>query len=115
MWGKVSFWSLALLVFLLSACAEPLGAVWDSTQLDPGCAHFPPTARAERTLAEHEREVRALEAVHPGHIWVELDRVTCPGRAQVIIYCEMGRDRKRVETFIGGDTFLGIPYRMVNP
>ena len=103
-----------LLALLLTGCSQSVDILWDSTKLDPQCATFPPAAGAERALAEQEEAVRAIENVHPGYIWVDLDTVTCPGRAQVVISYDTEANRARIERLIGGDTLFGIPYRMVN-
>ena len=106
--------AVILALLLVGACADPFSMLWDSSQLDPECGRLPSAAEAARTLAQHEADIKAIENIYPGYIWVDLDTVTCPGRGQVIITYDTEANRKRIEELIGADTFLGLPYRFVN-
>ncbi len=58
--------------------------------------------------------VRAIEAVNPGRVGVDVDASTCPGRADLLIWYASHADRLAIERLIGSDTFFGIPYRLEN-
>jgi hypothetical protein len=47
-------------------------------------------------------------------VGLDVDELTCPGRADVVFWYATHRDRLRIESLIGGDRFFGIPYRLQN-
>jgi hypothetical protein len=78
------------------------------------CERLPTSAEVSRVLVEHQDTVEAIEGVHPGFIFVELDDWSCPGRADIVISYASHQDRLAIEKIIGGDTFFGVPYRLRN-
>jgi hypothetical protein len=78
------------------------------------CDRLPTSAEVHRVLEEHQDAVEAIEEVHPGFVWVEVDDSTCPGRADIVIYYPSHQDRLAIEKIIGGNTFFGVPYRLRN-
>jgi hypothetical protein len=104
-------------VFL--ARGHVLGGLYNDLVLDNRdhflpCDRLPASAEVSRVLEEHQDTVEAIEEVHPGFVWVEVDDSTCPGRADIVIYYPSHQDRLAIEKIIGGNTFFGVPYRLRN-
>jgi hypothetical protein len=78
------------------------------------CEKLPTSAEVNRILDEQEDVLEAMKDVNPGHIFVEVDEWTCPGRADIIISYATHQDRLAIEKIIGGGTFFGVPYRLRN-
>jgi hypothetical protein len=78
------------------------------------CEKLPTSAEVNRILDEQEDVLEAIKDVNPGHIFVEVDEWTCPGRADIIISYATHQDRLAIEKIIGGETFFGVPYRLRN-
>jgi hypothetical protein len=78
------------------------------------CERLPTSAEVHRILEEHWDTVEAIKEVHPGHVFVEIDDWSCPGRADIEISYASHQDRLAIEKIIGGDTFFGVPYRLRN-
>jgi len=78
------------------------------------CEKLPTSAEVHRVVEEHQDTVEAIEEVHPGFVWVEVDDSICPGKADIVIYYPSHQDRLAIEEIIGGDTFFGVPYRLRN-
>jgi len=78
------------------------------------CEKLPTETEVNRVLREHQEIIRAIEQVNPGLVGVEIDSVTCPGKADLIIWYASHQDRIEIKRIIGEDTFFGVPYRMEN-
>ena len=78
------------------------------------CEKLPTSAEVNRILDEHEAVLEATKDVTPGHVFVEIDDHTCPGRADIIISYATHGDRLAIEEILSGHTFLGVPCRLRN-
>ena len=78
------------------------------------CEKLPTAEEVHRILEEHQDTLDAIQDAHPGHVFVEIDESSCPGRADIVISCASHQDRLAIEKIIGGDTFFGVPYRLRN-
>jgi hypothetical protein len=78
------------------------------------CDELPTEGEALAVVREHQAVIRAIEAVNPGFVGVEIDTSTCPGRADLLFWYGTHQDRLDIKAIIDGDTFFGIPYRMNN-
>jgi hypothetical protein len=78
------------------------------------CDELPTEAEVRSTVQEHQDTIQAIEAVNPGHVGVEIDAYTCPGKADLLIWYATHQNRLAIKDIIDGDTFFGIPYRMNN-
>lgn len=78
------------------------------------CHQLPTPEEVERVVAEHQDVIRQIEAVNPGQVGVEIDTITCPGHADLLIWYASHSDRLAIKAIIGADTFFGIPYRLQN-
>ena len=78
------------------------------------CEELPSAAEVDRIVKEHEGVVGAIEDVNPGHIFVEVDYSSCPGRADVIISYATHQDRLAIEEILSGHSFSEVPCRFRN-
>lgn len=78
------------------------------------CHQLPTPEEVERVVAEHQDVIQQIEAVNPGQVGVEIDTITCPGHADLLIWYASRTDRLAIKAIIGTDTFFGIPYRLQN-
>lgn len=73
------------------------------------CEQLPTAGHVRRVIDEHQAEWRQVQQ-HSD--WVEVDTERCPGKADLAIYYPTEPDKARIKQVIG-DSFFGIPYRMV--
>jgi len=78
------------------------------------CEKLPGAGQVEQVLHEHAGVLEAIAAVHPGHAGVDVDTMSCPGKADLVIWYGSHRDRLEIERILGGETFYGVPYRLNN-
>lgn len=78
------------------------------------CEELPAAEDVRAVVTAHQDMVEQIEAVDPGHVFVEIDEASCPGRADIRIGFP-GRDqRQAIEAILNSDTFFGVPYRLIN-
>lgn len=79
------------------------------------CRQLPTYAEAQRVVEAHQEVIDRIEKAGGG---VRLESHTCPGeteaRADILIWYPSHRDRVAIEGIINGETFFGIPYRLLN-
>lgn len=78
------------------------------------CDSLPTEIDVVRVAQEHHDVIESIENVNPGLVGVEIDSITCPGKADLLIWYASHENRLEIERIIGGDTFFGIPYRLNN-
>lgn len=88
--------------------------VYDNRNHYLPCEQLPTLSEVEDVVKEHEDVIRQIEQVSPGNVGIEVDTVTCPGKADILIWYGSHEDRTTIEGIIGEDTFFGIPYRLQN-
>ena len=117
----LSLWVIGLL--LIGAIAEwqfkVLQRAYDHFILDNrnhylSCNELPPKLEVERIVEGHRDVIRQIEQVAPGSTGVEIDTLTCEGKADLLIWYGTHEQRIAIEAMIGEDTFFGIPYRLQN-
>jgi hypothetical protein len=57
------------------------------------CEELPPVSEVIQVVDEHQDTVREIEQVKPGFVYVEIDRDTCPGKADILIMYPTHQDR----------------------
>ena len=115
---------LLAILFSISALAVVLNIDWlrdlgndliyDSKKHHLSCDQLPTSEEVARVVLEHQETVQKIEDVNPGFVMVQIDIHTCPGRSDIVILFGAHRDRVEIEKIIDGDTFFGIPYRLIN-
>jgi len=78
------------------------------------CEQLPVPDEVKRIVQEHQDIIQQIEQVDPGQVVVEVDTMTCPGKADLVIFYATHQDRIAIKKLIGANTFFGVPYRMVN-
>ncbi len=114
----------AALLISLSALGVILNADWirevrddliyDSKNHYLSCDELPRTEEVERVVSEHQETVREIEQVNPVFVRFRIDTRTCPSQSDIVIEYASHRDRVQIEEIINGDTFFGVPYRLIN-
>jgi len=88
--------------------------VLDNRGHDLPCEALPEIGLVRDIVAEHADVVARIEAVNPGFVFVDVDELTCRGRADLIIAYASRQDRRAIEAILDADTFFGVPYRLEN-
>ena len=78
------------------------------------CEELPTKLEVEGALEQHKDIVQKIEQIAPGFIGVEIDSLSCEGKADLLIWYGTHQQRLTIEKIIDGDTFFGIPYRLQN-
>ena len=93
--------------------------VYDNFALDNrnhylSCQELPTKLEVGRILEQHRDVVQQIQEIAPGLVGVEIDSLTCQGKADLLIWYGTHQQRLAIEKIIDGDTFFGIPYRLQN-
>ena len=88
--------------------------VYDNRNHYLSCEQLPTLSQVESVVAEHQSVIHQIEQINPGLVGVEVNSITCPGKADILFWYGTHQDRVSLEGIIGGDTFFGIPYRLQN-
>ena len=75
------------------------------------CDELPSIEEVKKILSEHHDIIKKYENPSKGR-WIEIDE-RCHGKADIIIYYDTLKTRKKIKKQIG-NTFFGVPYRMFN-
>ena len=78
------------------------------------CDQWPTAAQAQQVIQQHQDVVARIKPENPGFAGVDVDEMTCPGKADIIIWYASHQNRLAIEAIIGADRFFGIPYRLQN-
>jgi hypothetical protein len=78
------------------------------------CQGLPPKIKVERIVEQHQDVIQQIGQVAPGFVGVEIDSLTCEGKADLLIWYGTHQQRVAIEEIIADDTFFGIPYRLQN-
>lgn len=101
-------------VLLLNSCTVYQGAVLGNKDHNMTCAELPTAAEVTKVVEDHQDVVQRIKDVNPGQVFFDIDKETCPSRADIVISFASHRDRLAIEKIIDGDTFFGVPYRLRN-
>ena len=79
------------------------------------CDKLSAKEEVQKVLNENTDTIKKLEELSPDtkSIMVVIDSERCQGKADIIIYYGSFQQRKEIKKIIG-DTFFGVPYRMIN-
>lgn len=107
---------VAVLFVLLgmAACNMYEDRALDNKSHNTPCVELPTVAEAQQTLDEHHESVTEILNINPGYIFVDLDTLSCPGKASLIISYPSHDNRRAIENLIEGRDFFGIPYDLRN-
>jgi hypothetical protein len=88
--------------------------VLDNSDHYLSCQDLPTKIEVERIVEQHKDVIQQILKVAPGFVGVEIDSLTCEGKADLLIWYGTHEQRIAIEKIIAGDTFFGIPYRLQN-
>lgn len=79
------------------------------------CRQLPTYSEVQRVVEAHQEVIDRIEKAGGG---VRIEGHTCPGetevRADILIWYPAHKNRVAIEGIINGETFFGIPYRLLN-
>lgn len=106
-------------IFVIEAQTKIVRRAYDNFILDNEnhylpCEKLPTETEVSKVIQEHQDMIRTIEQVNPGLVGVDMDTMTCSGKADLIIWYATHQDRVEIKRLIGEDTFFGVPYRMQN-
>ena len=78
------------------------------------CNDLPAKAEVEAVMDQHADVIQQIQQVAPGFVGIEIDSLTCEGKADLLIWYGTHQQRIAIEKIIDDDTFFGIPYRLQN-
>lgn len=111
-------WSGAALIAaasLLAACSALYNdIVLDNKDHGLSCQQLPSAASVEQAVAVHADAVEQILAVSPGHVFLDVDRETCPGRADIVISFATHGEREAIESILNDGAFFDVPVRLRN-
>lgn len=122
---RSKFLLLGVLIFLLLAVVftesqtKFIRRFYDNVIMDNKnhylqCDKLPAIADVTNVVEEHKNIIEQIEQIHPGQSGVEVDSLSCPGKADIVIWYASHEDRIKIEQLIGNETFFGIPLRLQN-
>jgi len=106
-------------IWILEAQTKFLRKAYDEIIFDNrghylSCEQLPSESDVRQVMQFHQADIQKIEQVNPGFVGVEMDTLTCPGKADILFWYGRHQDRLLIEDIIAGDTFYGVPYRMQN-
>ena len=78
------------------------------------CSKLPDEAFVNDVLAVHQDIIQEILEVDPGNTGYEVDTITCPGKADLIIWYASHRDRVAIQKILIDNSFFGVPLRLQN-
>ena len=89
--------------------------LWGSKPHRVPCDKWPTPDEVQRVIDQHAQVVSQIESVNPGIVRVNINTMSCPGKADIRIHYGSLRDRDAIKAIIGNEKyFFGVPYQMRN-
>jgi hypothetical protein len=106
-------------ILIIESQTKLFRKIYDDVILDNrnhylSCEQLPSDSEVRRVMEAHQDVIEKIDQINPGFVGVEVDTLTCSGKADIIFWYGIHQDRLLIESIIPGDTFYGIPYRLVN-
>ena len=111
--GKALAVGLSALL-ILASCSWYNDVVLDNNGHALPCDQLPTKQEVEQVLADHQDVVQRILTVNPDQVFIDVDSMTCPHQASLVISYPGHRDRVMIEEIIANDTFFGVPFRLQN-
>ena len=88
---------------------------WGSKPHRVPCDKWPTPDEVQRVVDQHSQIISQIESVNPGFTVVNINTMSCPGRADIRIWYASYSDRDAIKSIIGdGKYFFGVPYQLRN-
>jgi len=78
------------------------------------CDQLPSVSEVTSIIEKHRDTIEQIEQINPDQAGVEMDSLSCPGKADIVIWYASHADRIKIEQLIDGETFFGAPFRLQN-
>ena len=81
------------------------------------CSELPTLEQIEAIMTRNEdalEQIRAVDSAGRPSVQLEVDRSTCEGRGDLIIWYGGHAHREQIEEILGDHTFFGVPVRLRN-
>ena len=79
------------------------------------CDQWPTPDEVQRVIDRHQEVFRQIESINPGFTVLDINTLSCPGRAAIEILYATAKDREAIKLILGdGKYFFGVPYQMRN-
>ncbi len=88
--------------------------IYDNRNHYLSCEQLPTASKVMQVVEEHQDAIKEIEQVKPGFIGMDIDTLSCPGRADIVFWYGSHQDRVAIESIINDDAFFGVPYRLHN-
>lgn len=107
--------TLFLAALVSAACTTALtNALSGNREHGLTCEQLPAAAAVDQAVAEHADVAQQILAVNPGNTFFDVDRETCPGKADIVVSFATVKDRQQIEAILGDGSFFGVPVRLMN-
>ena len=88
---------------------------WGSKPHRVLCDKWPTPDEVQRIIDQNSEVVNQIESVNPGFVTVNINTLSCPGRADIRILYASYSDRDAIRPIIGDSKyFFGVPYQLRN-
>ena len=88
---------------------------WGSKPHRVPCEKWPTPDEVQRVIDQHGQVVDQIESVNPGFVRVNINTMSCRGRADIRIWYATYSDRDAIKSIIGDQKcFFGVPYELRN-
>ncbi len=78
------------------------------------CSKLPTEAFVNEVLSSHQDTVEAILEVNPGNVGIDIDTITCPGKADLIIWYASHQNRLAIQKIVANNDFYGVPVSFQN-
>ena len=88
--------------------------IYDNRNHYLSCEQLPTVPEVMQVVEEHQGLIQEIEQVKSGFVGMEIDSLSCPGKADLVFWYGGHQDRIVIESIINAETFFGAPYRLHN-
>jgi len=78
------------------------------------CEQLPTVSKVMQVVQDHQDVIQEIEQMKPGFVGMEIDTLSCPGKADIVFWYGGHQDRVAIESIINDETFFGVPYKLHN-
>ncbi|RPI93630.1 MAG: hypothetical protein EHM40_09235 [Chloroflexi bacterium] len=115
--GTIIF--LMIIVVAIESQTKIIRRLYDDMVMDNknhylSCDQLPSVSEVTSIIEKHRDTIEQIEQINPDQAGVEMDSLSCPGKADIVIWYASHADRIKIEQLIDGETFFGAPFRLQN-
>jgi len=72
------------------------------------CGQLPTVSEVMQVVEDYQDVIQEIEQMKPGLVGVEIDALSCPGKADIVFWYGGRQDRVAIESIINDNTFAKI-------